>query len=68
MSIECPNCGREVKDATCTCELPTASDGVKCCYSCLADHEKEILIRSNKIKPDTYTGNFAKVIDTKPNE
>jgi len=68
MSILCPNCGSIVPDVGCTCELPKASDGVICCYSCLADHESEILLnkQSTTKVPDNYTGNFALVTDTNP--
>lgn len=44
----CPNCQ---KTLGCSCQLKTASDGTRCCSSCLATYEEKL--RKEKLKQQT---------------
>jgi len=69
MGVLCPNCGEETS-AGCTCELPKASDGHTCCWSCISKYEREIehtkpkTASNSTIKDNPFVGGFGIVTDT----
>lgn len=45
MSSSCPSCGARLK---CSCELRSASNGTRCCTSCIGRVEADIAAKKNQ--------------------
>lgn len=69
--MTCPNCNTQ---HGCGCQAKTASDGTRCCSSCLHNVEKAILERNSIVNnptpsPNNHTGDgiiAPEILDVKP--